>query len=517
MSQRPGTDRRSRRLLVAVIAAVAVALGLLPSVNAGAAAAATCPCSLFTSSQAPTNASEADGSAVELGMKFQSGQAGFITGVRFYKGSGNTGTHTGSLWNKARTRLATVTFSGETASGWQQANFASPVAVAANTTYVVSYLAPKGHYAADEGYFASTGVVNSPLTALQNGADGGNGVYRYGASGGFPNSTYRSTNYWVDVVFTPSESDTTPPTVTDRQPAPGATGVSANTTVTATFSEAVSSASLSLVTTAAPSTAVAGPAATYDAASRTLTFTPSQPLTASTTYTATVSGAKDAANNTMASLSWSFTTATSTSACPCSIWPSTTEPATASTADSSAVELGVKFQTSQDGFITGIRFYKGTGNTGTHTGSLWTSDGTQLASVAFSGETSTGWQTATFSAPQKVTPNTTYVASYFAPAGRYANNGNYFATTTTQGPLTALSDAIGAGMGCTATEPQDSPTTPSRRRTTGLTSSSTPTRRTLWPLRSSRGRRGDWRAHEHDSHRQVQRGHQTSHRRHEAP
>ncbi|MBL1266144.1 DUF4082 domain-containing protein, partial [Methylomicrobium sp. RS1] len=29
---------------------------------------------------------------------------------------------------------------------------------------------------------------------------GGNGVYRYG-SGGFPNSTYQSSNYWVDVLF----------------------------------------------------------------------------------------------------------------------------------------------------------------------------------------------------------------------------------------------------------------------------------------------------------------------------
>ena len=75
------------------------------------------------------------------------------------------------------------------------------MAVTAGTTYVASYLAPNGHYAADEGYFANTGVVNSPLTALQNGVDGGNGVYRYGTSGGFPNSSYQSTNYWVDVVF----------------------------------------------------------------------------------------------------------------------------------------------------------------------------------------------------------------------------------------------------------------------------------------------------------------------------
>ena len=76
-------------------------------------------------------------------MKFRADQAGFITGIRFYKGSGNTGTHTGSLWTSTGTRLATVTFTGETATGWQQANFATPVAVTAGTTYVASYLAPE--------------------------------------------------------------------------------------------------------------------------------------------------------------------------------------------------------------------------------------------------------------------------------------------------------------------------------------------------------------------------------------
>ena len=62
--------------------------------------------------------------------------------------------------------------------------------------------------------------------------------------------------------------------------------------------------------------------------------------------------------------------------CPCTIWPTTATPATPATNDTSAVEVGVKFRTSQAGYITGLRFYKGTGNTGTHTGSLWTATGT---------------------------------------------------------------------------------------------------------------------------------------------
>ncbi len=184
---------RRRRSLVTLL--LTLGLGLIGSVPPPTAEAATCPCTVFTAAQAPANPSANDPDAVELGMKFRSDQAGFVSGVRFYKGSGNTGTHTGSLWNAAGTRLATVTFSGETAGGWQQASFAAPVAVAAGTTYVVSYYAPAGHYAGDAGYFSSAAVVRAPLTALQNGTDGGNGVYRYGTGGGFPTSTYQSTSY----------------------------------------------------------------------------------------------------------------------------------------------------------------------------------------------------------------------------------------------------------------------------------------------------------------------------------
>ena len=45
------------------------------------------------------------------------------------------------------------------------------------------------------------GVDNPPLHALANGVSGGNGVYRYGASSAFPNQTFNTTGYWVDVVF----------------------------------------------------------------------------------------------------------------------------------------------------------------------------------------------------------------------------------------------------------------------------------------------------------------------------
>ncbi len=59
--------------------------------------------------------------------------------------------------------------------------------------------------------------------------------------------------------------------------------------------------------------------------------------------------------------------------CPCTIWPSTAQPGIPDSGPDSSVEIGVKFRADQNGFITGIRFYKGVGNTGTHVGNLWSS------------------------------------------------------------------------------------------------------------------------------------------------
>ena len=147
---------------------------------------------------------------VELGVKFRSDTAGFVTGIRFYKGAANSGTHVGNLWSSAGAKLASVTFTGETASGWQQMNFATPVAIQANTVYVASYFVPNGHYSGNLNYFTGQGVDNAPLHALATGVSGGNGVYGYGATSTFPTNTYQALNYWVDVMFNPQA----PPTLT---------------------------------------------------------------------------------------------------------------------------------------------------------------------------------------------------------------------------------------------------------------------------------------------------------------
>jgi hypothetical protein len=105
--------------------------------------------------------------------------------------------------------------------------------------------------------------------------------------------------------------DTTPPTVASTTPNSGATGVSVNSFVSATFSEPVqSSTATSSFTVKTGSTNIHG-AVSLSGDGKTATFTPSNPLAASTSYTATITtGVKDIAGNSMAANKvWSFTTA----------------------------------------------------------------------------------------------------------------------------------------------------------------------------------------------------------------
>ncbi len=290
-------------------------MGLMPKPAAGA----SCPCTIWPGSATPSQVTVNDPNAVELGVKFSPDVAGSITGIRFYKGPQNTGTHTGSLWSTSGARLATATFTSETASGWQQVNFASPVNVTANTTYVASYYAPVGNYSANGDYFAAV-TDNSPLHAPSSAASGGNGVYAYGADI-FPVLSFNNTNYWVDVVFsTTTVPDTTSPTVAITTPFSGATNVGASSDVSAVFSEDIDPATVNTSTFELrnPANNLVGAIVSYNAAAKTTTLNPTADLASNTAYTATLKGGgtdpriKDVAGNALAaSYSWSFTTSSS--------------------------------------------------------------------------------------------------------------------------------------------------------------------------------------------------------------
>ena len=151
-SRRPAPANWSRTFSAAEGPITVQARAIDDSANPGAPAsvsfnvsAQACPCSIFTPST--TGAQDNDANPTELGVKFRSDVSGFITGIRFYKTAGNTGTHTGRLWTTSGANLGTVTFGGESPTGWQEATFSSPIAIDAGTTYVASYHTTSGHYA----------------------------------------------------------------------------------------------------------------------------------------------------------------------------------------------------------------------------------------------------------------------------------------------------------------------------------------------------------------------------------
>ncbi|MFC7649850.1 DUF4082 domain-containing protein [Streptosporangium lutulentum] len=290
--------------------------------------------SLWDKAATPAVPSQPDPQAITVGVKFRASTGGTVTAIRFYKGSQNTGTHTGSLWTNSGQLLSTATFTNETASGWQEASFPTPVAITANTTYIASYHTTSGRYSVTRPYFTSS-YNNGPLTALATGTDGGNGVYTYGATNTFPTGSHQATNYWVDLVFLPTDS----------------------------------------------------------------------------------------------------------------LWNETATPAVPSQPDTQGVSVGVKFRTTTNGAVSGIRFYKGPQNTGVHTASLWASNGQLLASAPFTNETASGWQQVNFPAPVAITANTTYIASYHTTSGRYSVTRPYFTSQYANGDLVALADGASGGNG----------------------------------------------------------------------
>jgi hypothetical protein len=141
----------------------------------------------------PTNLSNAG--TYTRGAVFTSLDVGDVMGVRFYKGVLNTGTHIGTLWSITGTNLAQVTFTGETASGWQYMAFGSPYHISAGIQYVVSYTCPT-NFASTIGVGSVAGqVFGNPLSATVNFSR-----YIAGGSNTFPTNT-DANNYFADLVL----------------------------------------------------------------------------------------------------------------------------------------------------------------------------------------------------------------------------------------------------------------------------------------------------------------------------
>ena len=118
-------------------------------------------------------------------------------------------------------------------------------------------------------------------------------------------------------------------------------------------------------------------------------------------------------------------------------------------------ELGVKFTSSQNVNITGVRMYRV--SPGTVSGTLWDGAGGQpLATGTFAGTDTHSWQDLVFSTPVPIQAGHTYVAAYHVTDAQYAFQYGFFATGgDTVGPITALSspDSGGNGVYCYDNDP----------------------------------------------------------------
>ncbi|HEY5012503.1 MAG TPA: DUF4082 domain-containing protein, partial [Acidimicrobiia bacterium] len=289
---------------VLAVIALATAQALVAAPRATAADATH---TLWDASATPQIIGVTDNTPIELGVRFSSDVAGYVTAIRFYKAAIDGGTHVGHLWSAEGTQLAEAVFTNETGSGWQQVDLNPPVAIVAGVIYVASYFSANGYFSDTPDYFASGGYDNAPLHAPGEP----NGVYHY-ASSGFPTSGH-TYNYWVDVaVAEQTGPDTTPPTVTATVPAADATDVAPNTTVTARFDEALNPSTVTGATFSLhdASDGVVAADVAYNGATRTATLRPQQPLRRSSVYRATVAGVADLAGNALAAdVTWAFTTA----------------------------------------------------------------------------------------------------------------------------------------------------------------------------------------------------------------
>ncbi|WP_053739507.1 DUF4082 domain-containing protein [Nocardia sp. NRRL S-836] len=387
---------------------------------------------LFQPTDVPFTLRTDDENPVELGMRFSVNTPGSVTALRFYKNPYNLGTHTGRLYNASGVRLAAVEFTGETASGWQQVGIA-PVALTPGETYTVSVHSAR-YSNADYNYFhvpRTCGAITAPAEA---------GVFRYGTGGTMPTETFLKSNYWVDVVFARSGGAGTLP--------PNAVGNSGFTTPVGT---ALTIPAATLLANDSdpngyPVSMVSVGSATngtvsFNAGTQTVTFSPVSGFSGAASFQYTITNGFLQASTTV-SLTVGAAMVTQ------SLFTAGDVPAVTDSHDNGPVELGMKFQcTVQGANATGVKFYKGSLNTGPHTGRLWNAGtGALLATATFTGETASGWQSATFPAPVPLTQNQLYVVSYHTTT-KYSVTENGLATARVAGQLVAPASGNVGGNG----------------------------------------------------------------------
>lgn len=164
--------------------------------------------SLFTS-QVPAATNGNDATPYSLGTVFETSTPGQVTHIRWrFPDTLPSGTVTGALYewdsDATGTLLASATFTSPVAGAWNTVAI-TPQAISASARYVAVVHTPD-RYVATNGFF-STALTNSPLTAPADSGSVHNGKLASSGSLTYPDGSFGSACYFVDVVFTTGATD----------------------------------------------------------------------------------------------------------------------------------------------------------------------------------------------------------------------------------------------------------------------------------------------------------------------
>lgn len=402
--------------------------------------------SLFIPWTTPNSQFYQESGTIHLGTRFSATQAGQITELRYWRDpldSGDTDIRTGRLWNADGTLMGVVQFtSAPGESGWQVAELSIPVNLIAGLEYIVSY-ETQNNYVATQGFF--TNPHDGPFGYLM-AAGGANGVFGYGAGNIMPTRSYLSSNYWVDVGFSP----TTPTGGAPVFSGPASFSIAENTLLAAMIAATDPDADTVTYSIGGGKDAnrfsinAATGALIFD-------FAPDYDNPADSdgdNVYEVIIRAHDGNSGPVTQAITIAVTDETTEIPHSTLFGAGEAPTYVETGDSTSYELGTILQARQWGQVAALRYWRGTadaGDTDARTLNLWTAGGVLLASATVvSAAGDDGWQTAILDAPVTLDPRDRYVVSY-GTTQNYAATPNYFSSAQT-GPDGVLSSPVNGGV-----------------------------------------------------------------------
>ncbi|HVQ44674.1 MAG TPA: DUF4082 domain-containing protein [Candidatus Saccharimonadia bacterium] len=449
-----------RSALAAAVLPVAAFMPLLAPAGT-ARAFSSCPTDPL-SALTPYEANYNDSAAVDVGVKFNVHGAPFVRGVKFYKGTDNTGTHVAHLFDySASTELASATYTSETSTGWQTVNFSSDVPVDDTHTFGVWVEMPDGHYAVDGA--GGNGTNNFGATPGGHGqfgtADdvvvipqGNSGIYEYEPQAGVPSNT-TDLNYWVSPIV----GDTTAPSVEvgNMSVTDDASGPSVDWDAPGADTNAATSDGTPVRTAVER---IQGESSDWIVGSQSGDLSswsdgPNDPTALpGTAYTYKVinydgcgnasSGATDTVTTASQSLDHIFSG----------------NPANTDTGQTDPLTVGLRWHADEPGYVWGVRVYRASGTQ--YTGSLqnfvslWDTASTTTAMATRNiphGNNQSGWIDVRFDAPVAVDANHDYVVGYLSRNGLETYTNGTLSSDVTNSHLTAVGDTEGTPNGVYST------------------------------------------------------------------